>query len=258
MTNFEQESHNSQKIVDKENVQKVKHWEIGELFEPTQRILEQMREQIDRGEYGLIIGDDASGRVPAWIFYNFLKEIYKKKGLPPPVVRYFAGSRHLSEEEIELKSGEIAPYLKKSLQETRNKRVGEKVLVVSDTISSGVSLTPLAQALKEQGASFDIATTIIYTGESKEDKKVKNREDLQVKDLEDRLGGKIFYGDYGSEPQIYGANWFAGVEKSPEAVFSVPYTTGNDEAQEKLNEARVDASLVAQKLVEWYETGTKE
>ena len=47
----------------------IKHAEIAKLREPIKNILEQMRERIDRGEYTLIIGDDASGRIPTWIFY---------------------------------------------------------------------------------------------------------------------------------------------------------------------------------------------
>lgn len=65
---------------------------ISSLREPFQKIFLKLQESIDSGEYNLIIGDDASGRIPALVVRNFIKEVYAKRGYPKPATRFFAGS----------------------------------------------------------------------------------------------------------------------------------------------------------------------
>src|SRR3989338_11083514 len=131
---------------------KIKHSEIEELREPMMHMLEQMRERIDRGEYNLIIGDDASGRIPTWVFYNFLKKVYVRNNLPPPSVRYFAGSRNAMGKVAEKKTEEIANHIARFVEKEKqkdNKGRQQKALIVTDTIATGNSLVPIAEALRK-------------------------------------------------------------------------------------------------------------
>jgi len=73
----------------------IKHPEIAELREPIQNLLEQLRDKIDKGEYGVIIGDDASGRIPALILDNVIKSVYQDKGYTKPKTIFFAGSKEM-------------------------------------------------------------------------------------------------------------------------------------------------------------------
>jgi len=57
-------------------------------------ILEQARESIDKGEYNILIGDDASGRVPTLIFRRVLQDVYKEKGYDAPKTLFFAPRGH--------------------------------------------------------------------------------------------------------------------------------------------------------------------
>lgn len=56
--------------------------EVAELELPNKIIIEKIQSRIEAGEYGLIIGDDASGRIPTLILGNFIKKISEQKGLP--------------------------------------------------------------------------------------------------------------------------------------------------------------------------------
>lgn len=65
--------------------------EIADLEAPLRRIIEQLKERLKRGDYGLIIGDDASGRIPAIILGNFIKKISEQNGLNGPETIFIPG-----------------------------------------------------------------------------------------------------------------------------------------------------------------------
>ena len=69
--------------------------EVSDLEEPIKRILKDILPNIERGDYQLIVGDDASGRIPTLIIDRFIKKVYKKMGFDTPQTIFFAGSRFL-------------------------------------------------------------------------------------------------------------------------------------------------------------------
>ncbi|MDP3726555.1 MAG: hypothetical protein Q8R36_05165, partial [bacterium] len=249
----------------------IKHKEIAELREPLKNILAEMRENIDRGDYGLIIGDDASGRIPTWFFYNFLKELYKGKKMPPPKVRYFAGGYRVDPSQFSLgrspfkerasqKFEKIEMYLAQAKKDMgKSNLLNKKALVVTDAIGTGSTLQPIIEALQKQNTPFDIATVSSFN------------------DLTPRFEGKVFSGQDQS-PSIYRNHELAGVVKDRKHVFAEPYKTywarlaeGVDpnlgispfspeeteelqhKHQERINEARKDAEILAHELAEWYQ-----
>ena len=238
----------------------IKHAEIAKLREPIKNILEQMRERIDRGEYTLIIGDDASGRIPTWIFYNFFKEIYKEKNFPVPRVRYFEGGyrddktafslKRLFSKKTNSKIEEIKSHLTK-LRKISNNGVSpkQKALVVTDTIASGHNSQPILDALRQQQISFDVAA-------------VSN-----INYLTERFGsdGKLFSGQY-NPLSIYGRDDLSGITKNPKDLFSRRHRVlGGEhkpsqhnpevlvgEKQSAVEEARVDGKILSHELANWY------
>ncbi|KKT80934.1 MAG: hypothetical protein A3B99_03500 [Candidatus Yanofskybacteria bacterium RIFCSPHIGHO2_02_FULL_44_12b] len=60
---------------------KVELKEIAELEEPIKKIIEKILPRIESGDYGLIVGDDSSGRIPARILEGFIKRICEANGL---------------------------------------------------------------------------------------------------------------------------------------------------------------------------------
>jgi len=69
----------------------IKHEEIAHVEEPMKRIFEQISANFEKGEYDLMIGIDASGRIPALILFKLASHIYKKSGYPAPMFRFIAG-----------------------------------------------------------------------------------------------------------------------------------------------------------------------
>ena len=224
----------------------IRHQEIESLREPMMHVLEQMRERIDRGEYNLIIGDDASGRIPTWVFYNFLKKVYVRNNLPPPSVRYFAGSRNAMGKVVEKKTEEIANHIARFVEKEKqkdNKGRQQKALIVTDTIATGNSLAPIVEALRKNDMPLDVAAVSLFMSE-------RNYEEIK-----ERLHADVFYGIAGSVSYIFGRGDLSGVTKQDANVFSEPVKKYGVAQQKTIREARADSKTLASQLVEWYEAG---
>ena len=86
---------------------------VAGLTKPMMNLLAQMKDKIDAGNYGLIVGDDASGRIPTRIFDRILNEVNMEKGHDKIHTRFFAGSGGLTHGQMEEKTKKIVEHLKK-------------------------------------------------------------------------------------------------------------------------------------------------
>ncbi len=217
-------------------------YEIEELREPIEKILLGLKERIDRGEYGLIVGEDVSGRIPTRIFEWVLRELYQIKGArKPPQVRFFAGSTNNSERQKENKKNLMIEVFNE--RKARN-LILRRALVVTDTIMTGRSLKPICDALTIAGIPFDIASIGLLPTEPGSDigKSAKEKE----------LGGHIFYGTKYT-PSIYHDKSLQGVQKHSGDLYS-EYNGSftEDDGTNKMTMAREDAKILASELVQWY------
>ena len=130
--------------------------EIAELEEPTKKIIEQLRSRIENGEYGLIIGEDVSGRIPALILGRFIKRIYRLRGVRVPEIIFIPGKL---DEEYDYKET-LKKYVFKY-----GAREGDRILIVTEAIDTGQSLKVLSKLLAECGFTIDIATIGIIKSE---------------------------------------------------------------------------------------------
>src|SRR3989338_2608702 len=220
--------------------------EVAELEKPIKKI----KDRIERGEYGLIIGDDASGRIPTLILGNFIKKVSEQKGQERPNIIFIPGK--LSDFAYD-SMGEFKIHLEKW-----GFREGKRILIVTDTILSGESLEILVKLIKRLGHDCDIATiglerpisgmverklnlgiTEIVSG------KYKNKNDKKIPHT----------------PQIYKSD-YSGVSKS--AGDWVSYRPGRFDEEERrqenqhiVNESRENANILVNKLIDWYESRTK-
>ena len=214
-----------------------------------------------RGDFLLIIGDDASGRIPALIFSEFLRKVNEKTDKKRPKTIFIAGgTRDLWGEEGERirseKKERIADLLKK-IESTIGDELRRKVstLIVTDTLSRGQTLMPLTKALRELEIPFYIATISLTHG----------RPDIKEK----QLGGKVFYGKE-DIPSIWEKYSLGGVKRAggPQSLHSKPIKPGEkfretfewvypkenfDEmrkrVQEVINEARTDINILVERLL---------
>ncbi len=129
----------------------IKNDAIEELREPIKNILEILRPKIEEGKYDLIIGDDASGRIPALILHNVITSAYGHKNYEKPQILFIAGAKYTNLNEV---SERIRAHLEKHIRHYNNKTV----LVVTEYVDTGESIEPLQAALKSLGMQYEIAT----------------------------------------------------------------------------------------------------
>lgn len=222
---------------------------IEQLKSPIQRLLVE----IEKGgeKYGLIIGDDVSGRIPTLILGKVIEEIYEDNKHTKPKIIFLAGSHsgfhyEVDEKKQKRKSSKILDYLNKiGLKE------GKRVLISTEVIAYGNALKPLCDALTQKGIKFDIATVGFHPPFYYNNEIIKKYQ----KETDDYLGGKIFYGMI-KTPDLYDRKETSGVKKNPKKVLSEPATRfflgkfKDEKKQERLVEARKTADSVAKEIID--------
>lgn len=261
MENFEE----LQKMeISKEHFRDIKNPEIAELEDLIKNILgfKLFRERINSGAYDVVIGDDASGRIPALIFSKILKGTYKKSGVEPPKT-FFVGLPRIADKEFE-----------KELYDFVEHGVGlsaKRVLIVTDAVYSGIHLKSLTKILDEKNVAYDIVTLGIETEVSQAKRAVekgvrgkgylKSMQErsyvnprVEVQRLEKLLKTQIFWGMEGT-PQIFGKRHLGGVKKQTGQLFAKPLRELDDKKYdpEIIKDVREDIKKLSDKLLKWYE-----
>lgn len=222
---------------------------IAELQGPLEKILEQIGSQ----NFDLIIGDDASGRIPSLILSKFFKAKAEKEGRKLPQTIFIAGGTrgHWTESDLrevaDERKTEITPLLKKTKESFDDTETRSRALIVTDTVDTGDTLLPIIEALKEQ--SFKIHVATVGAIEKKTPKTFKKR-----------FGVDIACGMIGT-PKIWKNYKLGGVKtkvvsdihsqpiKKPTPITEEP----SQEAikiQKTINLSREDANIIADRLIE--------
>ena len=158
---------------------KIEIEEIKELEKPIKEIILQLKDRIENGEFGIIIGDDASGRIPALILGGFIQRICKEKKVANqteihiPEIIFIPGKLWVPNEQL-------AQELLYNHLTKHNLKTGDKVLIVTDTIVTGSSLKVLSVLLRQLGFEVKIAAVGIEPEEEWQQKKEKNLPDVEI------------------------------------------------------------------------------
>lgn len=223
---------------------------IEDLRAPTQKILRQLHDSIEKGEYMIIIGDDTSGRIPTVIIGGVIKELYRERHFPSPLIRFIAGDI-FGREGIVPEFNEYAEKLKGESEKQFGSDHAQKVLVVTEFMGTGKTLEPLVMNFKAKGMPCDIAAIGV------------KKNTFQKFHFKKRVGSKIIWGQK-KAPKIWKKKEIAGVAKDYKHLFSesfrknpyfgarIKYET-NEKIQAVVNEARENTRRLARELVIWYD-----
>jgi hypothetical protein len=212
---------------------------VTELKEPVEKIIGKFRKEIEAGEYSVILSDEASGRIPALIIGHVIKEIYERKDFPLPLFRPLAGrSARMGDKDTRLKRITNLRDQFGKIQKTFNdaNRKLQKILIVTDTISTGASVGAFSEAIKDNNLKFDVATIGVTGGTS-------------APELAKRWGTRVEYG-MGKSPWIYtSGKKLSGVRKESDSIFPVPRL---DVEESKLEDSRKLAKKIAHIIAKKY------
>lgn len=235
---------------------------VYELKEPMQNIFEQMRDRIDNKEYKLIIGDDASGRIPTFIMTKFLKKVYGKEDAKKLQTLFFAGfgpggklrqKINLGENGLVEKKKKMFNFMSKHAIELNE---GERILLVTDAINTGSSIKPMVEVLQELRYAVDVATVGVVKINIEDKADLSDEE--KTDSLKEKFNCDVFVGLHES-PGIWGAGELSGVFKFEKDLHSTTIASvARDKfiVDKKISIARRAANEVAEELAEWY--GEKE
>lgn len=230
--------------------------EVAELEKPIKVIIEKIKDRIENGEYGLIIGDDASGRIPTRILGDFIREISRIRGQHQPNIIFIPGK---------LKYGEFELAEQEQFEEHISKFGAvpdKKILIITDTVFSGESLQKLVHLIKKAGYIPEVATIgQEFIGpfghpEKMADENLKGVEIISgefegTKEWQKKVG-------WAHTPKIYANKNMSGVSKNPGDLKSRRLVDDADTDLERdliqfdIERSRKDTKIMANKLVDWY------
>jgi len=234
--------------------------EVAELEAPIKKIIEKIKNRIENGEYGLIIGDDASGRIPTRILGDFIRDISKIKGHYQPNIIFIPGRKFNS-----LGSDSKESMFQKQFEQYISKFgavSSKKILVITDTVYSGESLIKLANLIKNAGYVLEIATIgqefegplgrpDSLADENLEGIEIISGEFQAKKEQEEKTG-------WAHTPMIYANKKMSGVYKTSGQLKSErlidKHGSGleRDQVQYEVERSRKNAKIMTNKLVDWY------
>lgn len=217
--------------------------EVRTLFQPMREILAQISERIDRGEYTLIIGDDASGRIPTLIMREALGALQPDRNASVKTLFITGSGTPLEQpdpDELEPKRAALRALLDREAPTPDRGRI----LIVTDTINTGSSLRPLCEELRAIGYNFDIAAVANLQAWDRD----------TTEHMEHVLGVRIYAGFDDLTPLVYGRTSLSGVSKHPEEL----HARAMRGESRKAADARADAHVVAQELIAWYRKTGKQ
>ena len=239
-------------VIEEREGQVIVNPEIDRLEKPMEVILEKILPDIENGRYDLIIGIDASGRLPTLATNKFIKYIYQEKGyeLPKTIFMAGAGMGWMGLEDNQISSALLLK--KEKIREYLERFNSKKALIVEDTIVKGSSIKFLCEILAERKIPFDV---ISVSG-------LKDKEGLGEKARV--LGAERIITGTKEGIGIYGSHHLGGVIKNEDDLFSRPakyYSEGIEDeikTQETINQARKDVDIVVSQLVDWYKSKESE
>ena len=206
-------------IESEQQKEEIEYPEIAELEQPIKTIFSSLRREIEAGGYSLVIGLDASGRLPALVIKSALEQIYEKKGFLKPETFFCAGFRTSSSDKVKSqKRAQLKELFVKFIERIHfNFDLNKKALIVEDSVNKGGSFGPVVVMLENMGIKADVvAMTMVHPP--------KQREEAEPSSSGKPSGlvVKVYIGGYGV-PKIYDTPYLSGVIKHPSNVLATGF-----------------------------------
>lgn len=244
---------------------------VTSLYKPMKNMLTPVLENIKRGDYQLLIGDDASGRIPTLIVRKFINDAYKQSNQPGIKTRFLAGSTTHDDMKVrdsskfERENKFLSENAKVSLREEKSRKIQNYVtelkensplrisgaLIITEYIETGRGLAPLIKALQGDDITTTVLTAWILAPQHGIDSRKTN------------VGAVLHFGEGAmSSPSIYKNKDLSGVAKYFSDLHASPIRKSLPDTEKraimaKMTIARDEANHVADSLIAELLTSTK-
>jgi hypothetical protein len=205
-------------------------WEmrrVDDAEEGLATLCRELRDDVLAGRYGVIVGDDTSGRLPALVLRTAFNIMRAREGLPKLPVYFLPGGGGRIP-RAEAAAAELAAMGPQLVRASR----GARALVVTDFIDSGSSVLGLIEGCRALGIEADCAALAVASDST----------------LPQRLataGSKLLFGRLTETPPLLdGAHMISGVEKLPARASREPNVVAT------AHEARRRGAALARELAD--------
>lgn len=123
---------------------------IPQITEPTKNLFAQIHNTVAKGEYGVILQEGMSAKIPTFIIGRAIGDIYKQKGYEYPSITSKTPYWNSFQQDTHPVVSEINELL-----ERREK--GKRVLVITEYLANGSHLLNY-KALSKLGIPYDVAS----------------------------------------------------------------------------------------------------
>ncbi len=125
--------------------------ETPELAGSMAALLDQLREHVRNDEYGFIVGDDTSGRVPALILAKAINAYRTEHGLRKLPVVFIEGTKRPHTQE------QIDSFAART-RLLEHVPAGKRALIVTERVGGGQNVRSIMERINDLGYASDVAT----------------------------------------------------------------------------------------------------
>jgi len=118
-----------------------------------------MKDPIDNGTYGLVVGDDIKGHVPAQLLHFILNQMCLSMSRPIVDLAFVQGSYDVSVDDM-------AYSLDNQIGRWKPGR-NQKVILVTESVGSGKTIRKFKDVFDKRNMAFDIATFVLARDENR-------------------------------------------------------------------------------------------
>lgn len=204
---------------------------VASLEKPMLKICKELKSDFEKGNYGIIVGDDTSGRFPTLAMKGFSDYISIQNDTEKlPAVFLQSGIKVKDEDVLQQFNERVLPY-KDGLD-------GKKALIVTDYIQSGRGINRLIGLFNSLNLSFDIAVLMIS-------------DKLDQSKLNIPQASKVCVGEISPLiPSVWKRPALTGLERANESPDRrVNVTRGDMFTRRSVMQARGDINLLVTRLV---------
>lgn len=213
--------------------------EVSSIEEPMTKLCTGLNENLQNDNYGLILGDDTSGRLPALVVKGVSDHISDAAQRERVPTFFIQAGRYMSDDEV-------SSQFEERIASRIDRLKGRKVLLITEHIDTGGTLDRLIKLFVEHNIPFDIA--VMHMGETVRQKLLARLPATTSIRIGQMIAQDKLYPV--PAPEIWSKEHLSGLKKPHN-----PYEKGVEVARKKypeyqfsVNQARGDVNLLVGKI----------
>ena len=200
------------------------------LEKPMLKICTELKPKLEEGEYGIVVGDDTSARLPTLVVRGFAGFVSEKKGIRKPSTVFLQAGNKVTDEDLASQFEDRIVSQSKGIE-------GKKALIITEYIFRGNVLKRLTGMFKAHALPFDVVALRIF-------------DDFDPTKLALPESSLLIIGDISSHgPSIWNRPDLTGLNRVSNSTDKVTVIKGNSYTRRRVEQARADVDLLVKEII---------